>query len=251
MLRQLLFIYLTIIPFLLIASEDVDKNELANTEGLPELDCLIEPHKIVEITAAAPGVVKSIMVDRGDIIKKGQLIARLESGVEKVNSELYKKRVEFSDRNFSRIDEVYKNKGTSYHLKDQAAFEKQQASLEYKRSLETLKLRKVISPFTGIVLERFIMPGEYTEYEKIVKIAQVNPLNIEVIAPLNMFKKTKIGMKAIILPEQPIGGKYQATVKIVDQVFDPASGTFGIRLELPNLKHKIPAGIKCKVYFLK
>ncbi|MEJ2180550.1 MAG: efflux RND transporter periplasmic adaptor subunit, partial [Gammaproteobacteria bacterium] len=35
----------------------------------------------------------------------------------------------------------------------------------------------------------------------------------------------------------------------VDQVIDAASGTVGVRLELPNPNYKIPAGVKCKVNF--
>ena len=56
-------------------------------------------------------------------------------------------------------------------------------------------------------------------------------------------------MKAKVFPEEPIGGKYIARVVIVDQVIDAASGTFGIRLELPNNKYKIPAGLRCQVEF--
>jgi multidrug efflux pump subunit AcrA (membrane-fusion protein) len=36
---------------------------------------------------------------------------------------------------------------------------------------------------------------------------------------------------------------------IVDRVVDAASGTFGIRLEIPNPGNRIPAGLKCKVRF--
>jgi len=56
-------------------------------------------------------------------------------------------------------------------------------------------------------------------------------------------------MKARVFPEEPIGGQYTAKVVIVDQVIDAASGTFGIRLELPNRKYKIPAGLRCQVNF--
>jgi hypothetical protein len=58
-----------------------------------------------------------------------------------------------------------------------------------------------------------------------------------------------VGMRAQIIPEAPIGGKYTAIVKIVDRVLDAASGTFGVRLELPNPDNRLPAGIKCKVIF--
>ena len=38
-------------------------------------------------------------------------------------------------------------------------------------------------------------------------------------------------------------------VTVVDQVFDAASGTIGVRLELPNPGYAIPAGLKCQVRF--
>ena len=34
-----------------------------------------------------------------------------------------------------------------------------------------------------------------------------------------------------------------------DRVVDAASGTFGVRLELPNPGYRLPAGLKCKVRF--
>ena len=46
-----------------------------------------------------------------------------------------------------------------------------------------------------------------------------------------------------------LGGAYEAQVKVIDSVFDTASGTFGVRLELPNATAKLPAGIRCKVDF--
>lgn len=59
----------------------------------------------------------------------------------------------------------------------------------------------------------------------------------------------KVGMRAKVIPEAPIGGQYTAEVKIVDKVIDAASGTFGVRLELPNPNYRLPAGLKCKVIF--
>ena len=52
-----------------------------------------------------------------------------------------------------------------------------------------------------------------------------------------------------MIPEAPIGGQYTAEVKIVDRVIDAASGTFGVRLELPNPGYRLQAGLKCKVIF--
>ncbi len=94
-------------------------------------------------------------------------------------------------------------------------------------------------------------PGELAQQEKILKIAQIDPLNVEVIAPVEMFGSIKTGMRAKVRPEDPVGRAYRASVKVVDRVVDAASGTFGVRLELPNPRHRIPAGVKCNVRFVK
>jgi len=52
-----------------------------------------------------------------------------------------------------------------------------------------------------------------------------------------------------VIPEQPIGGSYTAQVQVVDLTVDAASGTFGVRLTLPNPGNRIPAGVKCRARF--
>ena len=46
-----------------------------------------------------------------------------------------------------------------------------------------------------------------------------------------------------------LGGSYKATVTIVDSVFEAASGTFGVRLELPNTASTLPAGCAARRIF--
>ena len=50
-------------------------------------------------------------------------------------------------------------------------------------------------------------------------------------------------------PAPPIEDTYTANVSVVDHVFDPASGTFGVRLTLPNPGNLLPGGQRCKVTF--
>ncbi len=53
-----------------------------------------------------------------------------------------------------------------------------------------------------------------------------------------------------LVPEFPGDTVHVASVTIVDRVIDAASGTFGVRLELPNPKHEIPSGLHCQLAFL-
>jgi RND family efflux transporter MFP subunit len=242
-----------------------------------EFDGVIEPRRIINLGGAGvPGIIEKVFVDRGDFVRQGQVIATLQAGVEKaamemaryraemeagikakeanlefytrkklMNEELYKKQV----LPFSQMDEIETNKIIAeWQLKD-AIENKKLAELEYKRALEAYNRMIIKSPINGVVVERFLSPGEYIENQSIVKLAQIDPLNVEVVLPVSYFLQIKLGMKAKIIPEAPIGGQYIAEVKVIDRVIDAASGTFGVRLELSNPGYKLPAGLKCKVIF--
>ena len=67
--------------------------------------------------------------------------------------------------------------------------------------------------------------------------------------PARRYGSLKLGAVVEIKPEAPFAGSYKATVRVVDPVIDSASGTFRVRLELPNPKGEVPAGVKCLAAF--
>ena len=126
----------------------------------------------------------------------------------------------------------------------------QLAQLENERALAALELRSVRSPIDGFVIERYLSPGELVtrqQHSKIVKIAQIDVLRVEVLLPAPWFGRISIGDKATVRPEFVSPDSYEADVVTVDRVIDAASGTFRVRLEMPNEGHELPAGIRCRV----
>jgi len=230
-------------------SRRYERNGNVSEKTTGVIDCLIEPFEVVELATDTQGIVKKILVKRGDRVRRGQIVARLESEIEKVNVELSKARWAYSDKKFLRVKEVFAKKSISPQARDQAEAEKQIAGFEMKRSIELLKQRKIRSTIDGVVVERYVAPGEFTDKQKIIKVAQIDPLKVQVIVPIRMFGKIKKGSKADVYPEGPVKGPIKASVKIIDQVIDAASGTFGVLLVMPNPKHRIPAGLKCQVEF--
>ncbi len=241
-----------------------------------EFDGVIEPYMTIKVGSGMYGILETVNAERGEYVIKGQVVATLQSAVEKatmeaaqaraemeagikakqanldfytrkkrMNEELYKKQV----LPFSQMDEIETNRILAEMQLQEALESKRLAELEYKRAAEVVNRMTIRSPINGMVVERYLSPGEYIENQSILRLAQVDPLNVEVILPVAFFPSIRVGEKAKVIPEAPIGGQYIAEVKIVDQVIDAASGTFGVRLELPNPNHKLPAGLKCKVIF--
>ncbi|MDP6042562.1 MAG: efflux RND transporter periplasmic adaptor subunit, partial [Candidatus Latescibacteria bacterium] len=106
------------------------------------------------------------------------------------------------------------------------------------------------SSVPGVVIARFLSAGENVSDDPIVTVAQIHPLHVEVIVPVERLGTIVKGQQAEIRPELPLGNVYMGRVNIVDEVVDAASGTFGVRVILSNLSYQIPAGLKCKVRFL-
>lgn len=214
-----------------------------------QFEGLIEPSEVVKISSQVSGTLEKILVERGDRIEKGAVVARLNSKVEKAAVDLALARKEFGQRKVNRNEELYRKELISIHDKDEMETELKIAELQLREAQEKLEIRIIRSPIDGIVAERFLSPGEYVGEEAIMKIVRINPLYVEVFVPVEFFGKIKKGMRARVRPEFPDPRRYSASVIIVDKIIDAASGTFGVRLELPNPDHYLPAGLKCKVLF--
>lgn len=240
-----------------------------------ELDGLIEPYVTVKLSSAVEGLLETVTVDRGDVVKKGQVLATLESGAEKAAIEVLRARatmesavktgqarLELSTRSYARnenmfqkaliaaekMDEIETTKRLAEMSLLQATDNRRLAELELQRAMAELARRTMYSPINGVVIERFLAPGEFARNEQpVLTVAQLDPLRVTVFVPVALLGSVSVGKQVEVLPQAPVNGTYMARVTVVDRVVDAASGLFGVRLELPNREARLPAGLTCKV----
>ncbi|MBL8382296.1 MAG: efflux RND transporter periplasmic adaptor subunit [Burkholderiales bacterium] len=245
-----------------------------------EHQCLIEPYRKIEIRSPVEALIDAVRVERGSVVKKGQVLVQLNARVEQaaLASARYRAvmegqvrtadaRLNFAREKHRRRDELSRQNFTSAQDREEALAEmrvaeaelveakdnRELSSLEAKRLAELVHQRTLSSPFDGIVTDVLQHPGELAQTGEnarpILKLAQLHPLRVEVVLPVALHASIKKGARAEVESEAPLRGRFKAAVHIVDKVVDSASGTFGVRLELPNPTGSIPAGVKCKVRF--
>jgi membrane fusion protein (multidrug efflux system) len=210
-------------------------------------DGLIEPSEIVDVGSQVSGILEEISVERGDRIEKGQVIARLKSDIEEAALELAKARVEFARRKVLRNEELYQKELISIHDKDEMETELRISELQLREAQARLEIRNIRSTIDGVVVERFLSPGEYVGEDPIMRIACLDPLYVEIIVSAEKFGIVKKGAKAVVSVDIPKPRRYRCSIIAVDRVIDAASGTFGIRLLLNNPDYLLPSGMKCRV----
>jgi RND family efflux transporter MFP subunit len=241
-----------------------------------ELDCMVKPEMYIELSSPIAGVLEKIWVNKGDHVAKGQVIAQLESSVEIAkakqakfeatnNSNITNRKahLEFTLRNRGRLQDLYSRGSLSKGEKDKAETDATLAEAELAKAVEQkklaalelevvsaqLKLKTIKSPIDGLVIDRYAMIGESVTDRAIMKLAQVNPLRVELVAPTEYFGLIKEGMQVEIRSERPANKVFQATVTIVDHLIDPASGSFSVRMSLPNPTDELIGGVNCVVMF--
>jgi RND family efflux transporter MFP subunit len=247
--------------------------------GAAGYECLVEPSQTVELRTAVDGLIDKVHVDRADRVRKGQPLVELQSRAEKVALDsarfraqmtgqivTARSRVDYAQKKFARAEQLRREQMVSAQAADEASAElslaqaelqaaienRDLARIEHERAVEQYALRTLSSPFDGVVVERLLNPGDLAESgsgrRAVLLLAQVDLLRVDVALPDNLYGKVRAGDRMVVNLRGP-GGRYPAKVRFADRVVDAASGTFMVRLELPNDGGRIPSGIRCMADF--
>lgn len=245
-----------------------------------EFDCLLEPREVVELRSPTTGLIERINADRGQFVRAGQVVIELDAAQERASLDIARhkatmegplksgeSRLAFATVKFTRREHLANEHFLSAQDKDEADTERRLAEselldakdnrrlaqLDVRRTEEQIRVRQIKSPINGVVTERNMHMGELADPSEskkpILRIADIATLRAEVILPAQAYAHVKAGQKASIRSDVPVKVSTTGIVKVVDRVLDAASGTFSVRLEVPNPNLGIPAGIHCRAEF--
>jgi len=239
-------------------------------------DCLIEPMVIAELGSSVRGIVSRIRVERGQRVKRGQTLVELDASVERAGLEEAEARADtqgetqareaelnFARQDFIRFEDMHAQRLAPAQQRDEALANRQVAgaalvqALENRRlsQLELLRIRREVerraisSPIDGVVADVPVTLGELVIDDPVVRVVQLDPLRVEAVLPGRLFGTFSPEDEALVRAEYDDGLVRRATIELVDPVLDAGSGTFRVRLLLPNPEHAIVAGQQCRVRF--
>lgn len=238
-------------------------------------DCIVKAHSTARLGAASKGVISAVYVERGDRVTTGQVLAELESSDEvhrKALAQLragnhapilaagnraetaeakVKRLTTLNDRKFATqadLEAALLDARTARLDEQQAELDREVAREEARSASSALERKLVRAPFDGVVVERILSRGElYNEQDPIVVVARIDPLHVETFLPLSLYPRLKLGDRLRI--DLETGENAEGAVTVIDPVLDAATGTFGIRLEVPNPDWEILAGQRCTIAF--
>jgi RND family efflux transporter MFP subunit len=226
----------------------------------------IEPWEFVNIMPDISGKVEKIYVEEGDIVKKGQILAELDTRSAKLLLEqaeaglaVAKSNFNEASKNWERIKTLYE-KGTvspQQYEKAQLAYESTKAQLEHANSalnLANYQLDVSImrAPFNGIITEKTLnenetinpmMPGS----KGVVTLMDLSNVKIHTSISEIKFKNVKLGLIANVAVDAYPDKVFKGKIHKISPTADPLSRTFRIEIVVPNDNMLLRAGMFARI----
>ena len=219
--------------------------------------------------ARATGYITRWLVDIGDTVTEGQLLAEiaapeLDQELAQTQHELQQAQAnyEIARVTASRWEQLWQKQVVSKEENDtdQAAYHAAEATMNAdKANVERLAaleaFKNVTAPFAGRITARLIdigtlvSAGSGSAGTTLYQIAQTNPLNIFVDVPQSNAPDIHEGLAAKLLVEEYPNRDFEARVVRTAAALDPASRTLNTELQVPNDDGALYAGMYAHVKF--
>jgi membrane fusion protein (multidrug efflux system) len=214
----------------------------------------LTPYEAVAIYPRVNGFVERIPVDRGSVVRKGTLLARLSA------PELADQRSEAESKSAGQRTTVERLRAASATPGVVAGhdIELAEASLSAEKarvsSLKTLESYLVVrAPFDGVITERNVHPGALVgppagpAATPMLRLEQVNRLRLTVAVPEIDVGAIAVGAPAEFSVQTWPGKKFSGTVKRVSHAVEPKTRTMPVELDVANADGNLASGMYAEV----
>ncbi len=229
---------------------NVQVKEVTTLDGNEEIaySGTIEESESTPLSFSGVGTVARVLVNEGDFVSKGQLLATLNEETYKNAYEMTLATLKQAEDAYKRLQPMYKNGNLPEVKLVEVETGLQQAKSAAAISKKNLDDCKLYSPVSGIVGKRSIEPGmtampnfSSITIVKIEKVFARVPIAENEIASVKKDDKAKIKIAALNNTE------FNGTVEEIGIMADPLAHTYKIKIGINNSDRQIKPGMICNV----
>jgi membrane fusion protein, multidrug efflux system len=204
--------------------------------------------RISEVSTEVTGLVQTVLAQKGSHVQQGDILVQLDT--EMLDNEISLKKIHISqndlllrntEKNFRRLETLYKESGVSEKDYDDALFTFQNAKLEKQARQEELanllikKKRSVIrAPFNGIILTKDVDTGAWVQQGKqLVSLGSTNDLFVRAPIGESLLRYLKKGQQ-VSVTLNAFEQKVQGVAEDIDPVADIKTKNIFVKIRIPS-----------------
>lgn len=220
-----------------------------STSGALQYSGTIEPTQTVPLTFQTQGTVLKVLVNAGDQVKAGQLLAVVDKSDAQSMYEMTLAKYQQAKDGYERLKQVH-DKGSLPEVKwVEMESNLQQAQSSLALAKNNLKKCNLYAPESGVIGKRNIEPGMNSlgNVNAPIELVKINTVYVKVAVPENEINLIKKGQKASFSVSALDNETFEGVVTNVGVVADAISRTYEVKITVNNSKMELKPGMVCDV----
>ncbi|MCE5346458.1 MAG: efflux RND transporter periplasmic adaptor subunit [Bacteroidales bacterium] len=213
---------------------------------------VVEESQSVPLSFLIAGTVEKVSVDEGEHVKKGQLLASLNSTSFQNAYQVAEAKEKQAQDAYERLSSVYKN-GSLPEVK----MVEIETGLEQAKSLVRIAKKNLedcvlYSPVSGLAGKRSIEPGmNVIPGVPVITLVKIDKVFIKVSVPENEIASIKVGQAASVRVAALKNEVFTGKIEHKGVIGNPLSHTYDIKIAVANINEKLNPGMVCNVLLTK
>jgi len=208
--------------------------------GTAPIEALAE----AEVIAKVAGEVREINVEEGDIVKQGQVLAKLDGDRLRLELNQSEANLHKLQRDYERNVELKEKSLISSGEFDKIKYDLEALQASFNLAKLELDYTQIRAPIDGVVSERFVRLGNTLAVnEPVFRITSFDPLVAYLHVPEREYRHIAEGQPVAIDIDALQGLRVIASVTRVSPTVDPETGTFKITIEISDDQRRIKPGM--------
>ena len=220
-----------------------------STSGALQYSGTIEPTQTVPLTFQTQGTVLKVLVNAGDQVKAGQLLAVVDKSDAQSMYEMTLAKYQQAKDGYERLKQVHDKSSLPEVKWVEMESNLQQAQSSLALAKNNLKKCNLYAPESGVIGKRNIEPGMNSlgNVNAPIELVKINTVYVKVAVPENEINLIKKGQKASFSVSALDNETFEGVVTNVGVVADAISRTYEVKITVNNSKMELKPGMVCDV----
>jgi membrane fusion protein (multidrug efflux system) len=200
------------------------------------------------VVAKVGGVVTEIMVEEGQYVKEGDVLAKLDDEKIAVQLAQAKAALDKLRTSYERNVDLHKQSLISTEVFQQSKYDYESQKANYELADLEYKYTTIRTPISGVVAERLIKVGNMVlPNQAVFRVAGLDPLIAVLHVPERQLGKLRAGLPAQLMVDAGSSEPFTGSIKRISPVIDPATGTVKVTVEVRDPSRRLKPGMFARI----
>lgn len=209
----------------------------------------VQPNRVVDVSAEVAAKVEALPKEKGQTVKKGDLLVELNTDLLKADLDREAAEVRFAQSEMDRVQALQQRGAATANEVDTARTRLEVSQAELATAQAHMQRSRIFAPFDGMIDQRFVEVGAYLQVGMpVARIVDSSIAKVAVDVPERDIQFVRLGQKQQIVVETSgsISGTrpivLEGTVTYVSKIADPQTHSTRIEISVPNVNGHLRAG---------